>query len=99
VPPERGGIGVIEIEEPPDIRACAEHQVPVVWLYSARAEKWKAYVPVDGDTDTIRRHRCEYHGDPEPAWRQLELQTPESIHAGAALVRAELEKNASKEQR
>lgn len=83
---------MIEIEEPPTILACAEHQVPVVWLYSARAAKWKAYVPVDGDTDTIRRHRCEYHGDPAPPWRQLELQTPEKIHAGAALVRAELER-------
>lgn len=82
---------MIEIEEPPDIRACARHQVPVVWLYSARASKWKAFEPVDGDTDTVRRHRCDFHGDPNPSWRQLELQPPEVIHAGAERVRQELE--------
>jgi hypothetical protein len=87
---------VIEIEEPPDRLACAQHQVPIVWLYSARASKWKAFVPVDGDTDTIRRHRCDFHGDPNPPWRQLEFQTPETIHAGAERVRQEI-KNASKE--
>jgi hypothetical protein len=88
---------VIEIEEPPDIRACAASQVPLVWLYSARASKWKSYEPVDGDLDLMRRHRCEHHGDPNPPWRQLELQHPSTIHAGAERVRRELEKNASKE--
>ena len=83
---------MIEIDEPPDIRACAAHGVPLAWLWSPRSRGWKAYVPIDGDRDRIERHRCEYHGDPEPKWRQLELQTPETIHAGAALVRAELER-------
>lgn len=83
---------MIEIEEPPDIQACAEHQVPLGWLYSARAGKWKAYELVDAVTDTIRRHRCEFHGDPAPPWRQLELQDPSTIHAGAERVRRELER-------
>lgn len=87
---------MIEIEHPPDIRACAHHSVPLVWLYSARAEKWKCYEPVDGDTDLIRRHRCERFGDPEPSWRQLEIVDPGVVHAGAARVRQVL-KSASKE--
>lgn len=78
---------MIEIEEPPDIRACAHHAVPLVWLWSARSRSWKSYAPVDGDTDTIRRHRCMAHGDPEPSWRQLEL-VPEPIRAaGVAKAR------------
>lgn len=81
---------MIEIEEPPDIRACAHHAVPLVWLWSPRAAKWKAYEPVDEDTDLIRRHRCERHGDPQRTWRQLEFQTPETIHAGAQRVRQKL---------
>ena len=85
---------MIEIDEPPDRMACAEHQVPLVWLWSPRAGTWKAFEPVDGATDTIRRHRCDFHGDPNPPWRQLELQPPEVVHAGAERVRQEL---ASKE--
>lgn len=81
---------MIEIEEPPDIRACAHHAVPLVWLYSARAMKWKSFEPVDEDLDLMRRHRCERHGDPQPSWRQLELVDPESVHAGAERVRQAL---------
>jgi hypothetical protein len=83
---------VIEIEEPPDIKACARHQIPIGWLWSYRSGKWQAWEPVDGDTDLIRRHRCDFHGDPAPSWRQLELQPPEVIHAGAERVRSELER-------
>lgn len=89
---------MIEIEEPPDIRACAALAVPLVWLYSARASKWKSYEPVDGDLDLMRRHRCEHHGDPRQPWEQLELRTePDPAiaarsHAGAALARQELER-------
>lgn len=88
---------MIEIEEPPDIRACAHHAVPLVWLWSPRAERWKAYEAVDGDLDLMRRHRCERHGDPTPSWRQLEIQTPETVHAGAAYARQELERAQQRE--
>jgi hypothetical protein len=84
---------VIEIEEPPDIQACAEHSVPLAWLWSPRSGTWKAWEPVSEDPEQIRRHRCEFHGDPAPAWRHLEPQDPSTIHAGAALVRAELAKS------
>lgn len=91
---------MIEIEEPPDIAACSTFMVPLTWLYSARAAKWKSYELVDADTDTIRRHRCERHSKPDPVWRQLtfnEEPDPELVeraHAGAERVRQEL---ASKE--
>lgn len=87
---------MIEIEEPPDIRACAAYSVPLVWLWSYRAQRWKSFEPVDGDLDLIRRHRCDNHGDPDPPWRQLTIQDPETIHAGAERVRQEI-KIASKE--
>lgn len=87
---------MIEIDEPPDIAACSTYAVPLVWLWSARAGKWKSFEPIDGDLDLIRRHRCERHGDPNPSWRQVTIQDPETIHAGAERVRSEL-KNASKE--
>jgi hypothetical protein len=89
---------VIEIEEPPDIQACAIG-VPLVWLWSLRSRTWKSFEPVDGDTDTMRRHRCERHGDPRRPYEQLELRTEPDpaitarTHAGAALVRAELAKS------
>lgn len=95
---------MIEIEEPPDIRACTAGMVPLVWLWSLRSRAWKSYEPVDGDTDTIRRHRCERHGDPRQPWEQLELRTePDPAiaarsHAGAERVRRELERAASKEE-
>lgn len=88
---------MIEIDEPPDIRACAMSAVPIVWLWSPRSRGWKSYEPVDGDRDVIRRHRCERHGDPHPPWRQLELQHPSTIRAGAERVRQELEKTQQRE--
>ena len=83
---------VIEIDEPPDIRACAIG-VPLVWLYSLRSGTWKSYEPVDGERDVIRRHRCDRHGQPDPRWRQLEfVDVPdpaavERAHQGAAYAR------------
>ena len=88
---------MIEIEEPPDIHACAEHAVPLAWLWSPRSGTWKAWEPVSDDPELMRRHRCDRHGDPAPSWRYLERRHPSTIHAGAARVRAELAKNASKE--
>ncbi len=87
---------MIEIDDPPDIRACAAHSVPLVWHFSARAGVWKAWEPVEEDPELMRRHRCEHHGDPAP--RRIEIRdAPDPAiaaraHAGAAYARAELEK-------
>lgn len=88
---------MIEIEEPPDIAACSTYAVPLVWLWSPRAARWKSYEPVDSDLDLMRRHRCERHGDPDPKWRQLTFnEEPDPVlveraHAGAERVRQELQ--------
>lgn len=93
---------MIEIEEPPDIQACSTYMVPLTWLWSHRAAKWKSYELVDADTDTIRRHRCERHSTLDPPWRQLTFndvpdpELVESSHAGARRVRQAL-KDATKE--
>ncbi len=83
---------MIEIDEPPDIRACASCSRSLTWLWSYRLEKPVAFVADLASTRTLHVHECERHGLPAPPWRQLELQDPKTIHAGAALVRAELAK-------
>lgn len=90
---------MIEIDEQPDMRACARHQVAIGWLWSLKHGRWLAYERIldSPDPDAITRHRCDFHGDPNPPWRQLTIQDPETIHAGAERVRSELEKAASKE--
>jgi hypothetical protein len=84
---------VIEIEEPPeDLRACATCSRPLVWLYSARTRVWLAFATVPGDLDTLRVHRCRLEPRTSDYWRYLEPQDPETIRAGAALARRELER-------
>lgn len=85
---------MIEIEEPPDIRACATCSRPLVWMWSYRLQKPVAFVSDRASTRTLHVHECDRHGLPEPSWRQLELQTEETRRAGAALARQVL---ASKE--
>jgi hypothetical protein len=83
---------VIEIEEPPDIRACATCSRPLVWLFSGRTLVWIAFATVADDLKTLRVHECRLQPRSSDYWRYLEPQSPETIHAGAALVRAELAK-------
>jgi hypothetical protein len=85
---------VIEIEEPPDIRACAGCARPLVWLYSYRLGVPVAFVPDPGNVRRLDVHECERWGLPPPSWRDVEQQDPATIHAGAERVRQEL---ASKE--
>lgn len=77
------------IEYPPDTKACARCQSPLVWLYSARTSKWFSVVPEPSETDVIRVHRCPQYPDdrPPPAWRDVVEQPAEVIHAGAERVR------------
>jgi len=83
---------VIEIEEPPNIRACATCSRALTWLWSYRLEKPVAFVADPASTRTLHVHECEHNGLPPPNWRQLELQPEVTRRAGAAYVRAELEK-------
>jgi hypothetical protein len=89
---------VIEIEEPPDIRACAAHSVPLVWHFSAQARVWKAWEPVEENPEMMRRHRCEHHGDPLPSWKDERTFDPETFSRGMAKARAAVpDKSAPKE--
>lgn len=81
---------MIEIEEPPDIRACTDSMTPLVWLYSARTSHWVPFCTEPLDTAVLRLHRCRRHGDPPPTWREIQARDPETVRAGAARVRAEL---------
>lgn len=83
---------MIEIEEPPDRRACAPCSKPLTWLWSPRTEAWVAFHSDPASTRTLHVHECDHVGRPAPPWRHLEPQHPDTVHAGAALVRAELEK-------
>lgn len=85
---------MIEIEEPPDIRACAPCAKPLTWLWSARTGQWVAFHSDPGSTRTLHVHECALVGHPAPSWRHLEKQDPQTVHAGAARVRQVL---ASKE--
>lgn len=78
---------MIEIEEPPNIRACARCHRPLIWLWSGRTRVWVAFATVPGDNEQLRVHGCPLYGEPVPSWRHLEEQPPETRRAGAARAR------------
>jgi hypothetical protein len=88
---------VIEIEEPPDTRACAPCSKPITWLWSPRTQQWVPFHPDTESTRTLHVHGCDVFGDPPPSWRERPTYPPETIHAGAERVRSELERAATKE--
>jgi hypothetical protein len=82
----------LTIDDPPSVRACAPCGRPLAWLYSARTEKWVAFVTEPLDVRLLRVHECPQHpwDRSPPAWREVEAQPAEVIHAGAALAREAL---------
>lgn len=78
---------MIEIDDPPDIRACAACTSPISWLYSARTRTWVAFAHVPDDRLTLRVHTCRLAGSDAKPWRHLVAQPPEVAMAGLALVR------------
>lgn len=78
---------MIEIEEPPDIRACTTCMRPLSWLYSWRTRTWVAFAHHADDRLTLRVHTCRLAGTDRTPWRQLVAQ-PREVHlAGLALTR------------
>lgn len=65
----------MEIQEPPDRAACATCSRPLVWLWSAKTQRWVSFVPVD--PETLRIHRCRELGE-MPTWRQTQKADPPS---------------------
>lgn len=81
---------MIEIENPPDTRACSTCMSPLTWIYVFHLDRTVAAVPVAGpDRFTFRLHLCD--ASPVQAqWRYAETQPPEVRERGAALARAVL---------
>jgi hypothetical protein len=69
-------VGVIEIEEPPDQRACASCAKPVNWLWSYERKAWVAFVP-GPDQQHPEIHGCRHAQDP-PTWRDIRPGDPPS---------------------
>lgn len=83
---------MIEIEEPPDVRACSECMSPLTWIYLFHLSRTVAVVPVQGvDRMTFRLHTCRI--DEQKAkkpWRYVQTVEPEIARRGAKRARAVL---------
>jgi hypothetical protein len=81
---------VIEIDEPPDVRACSTCMSPLTWIYVHHLSRTIAVVPVhDIDRYTFRIHTCELK--PERTWRSVQTQRPEIAKRGARRARQVLD--------
>lgn len=81
----------MEIPDPPERPVCVDCSRALLWLFSARTNRWVAFVVADSNTLTV--HTCS--ADDRPGWRGMrwEPATPERAeraHRGAALARAAL---------
>lgn len=78
---------MIEIDEPPTIRACAGCVNPLHWLWSPRRRAWVSFVP-GSDPLSLRVHQCLPAQD-IPTWkavREPEPPSPEYLAARKALA-------------
>lgn len=66
---------MIQIEEPPDVRACAGCQRPLVWLYSFRTGR--TFSVVATSTSSFEVHQCRTGQDPV-TWRHAYRGEPPS---------------------
>lgn len=83
----------IEIDDPPDTRACSTCMQPLTWIYVYHLSRTIAVVPVrDVDRWTFRLHTCptedrDKHRHP---WKYVQTQSPETARRGARRARAVL---------
>lgn len=61
---------MIQVEEPPDIAACASCGSVLVWLYSFRTGKTFSAVPDETERGTFRVHTCR-HAQDYPTWKAV----------------------------
>lgn len=86
---------MIEIEEPPDVRACSTCMSPLTWVYIYHLSRTVAVIPVhDVDRFTFRIHTCTLK--PERTWRNVQRVAPELTKRGAKRARAVLAAKAEK---
>jgi hypothetical protein len=81
---------MIEIEDPPDVRACMSCMRPIVWLWSPRTKTWVKFAAEPADNRLLRVDECRT-GDHLPSWRQwpvpaVDEDAPERARRGRALV-------------
>jgi hypothetical protein len=80
---------VIQIEEPPDTRACSTCMLPLTWIWVHHLSRNVAVVPVhDIDRWTFRLHTCPLTAD--RTWRHVQKVDPKIAKRGARRVRAAL---------
>lgn len=65
---------MIQIDEPPDQRACTGCMNPLVWLYSPRRTAWVSFVP-GPDPLSLKVHQCA-PGQDLPTWRIVREPDP-----------------------
>jgi len=81
---------MIQVEEPPDVRACSTCMLPLTWIFVHHLNRNIAVVPVrDIDRWTFRIHTCELK--PERTWRSVQTQHPETARRGARRAKAVLD--------
>jgi hypothetical protein len=80
---------VIQIDDPPTLRACISCMSPIAWRWNPTTGTWMAYAMVPGDTELLRVHKCPIYGAPK-SWRHVDRQPPEVLQRGLARVRAVL---------
>lgn len=80
---------MIEIDEPPDTRACSTCMNPLTWIYVHHLSRNIAVVPVsDVDRFTFRIHTCSL--TQERTWRNVQREHPDTAKRGARRARAVL---------
>lgn len=82
---------MIEIPEPPDIRACASCMSALLWLWSPRTAKWQSFATEPTDTHLLRVHRCRERDARLPSWKDrppygapAPPDVADRVHRGAA---------------
>lgn len=76
----------MQIEEPPIATMCSGCSKPLVWIFSARTQKWVAVIPDPSDARTMHVHECR-DGVPQPSrWDRHEPAPADSPARAAALA-------------
>lgn len=87
---------MIEIDEPPDIAACASCG-GLVWLWSPRREAWVCFV-LQVERDLLRVHGCR-HAQDYVTWKELPHRTtpPEAYVEARELLKSKTQDRTEEE--
>lgn len=84
---------MIQVDDPPDVRACSSCMQPLTWIYVHHLGRNISVVPVpDVDRWTFRLHTCRLDEDKSKhPWRYVQQQDPKVAKRGARRARAVLD--------